>query len=133
MKKLIAASAIAVGLLVPVGAAAAAHAAPEPAAPAGSVQTVTDSVQIQAPPEAGQGRMLDIHGKAGNNHLGERVELVRDGQVVQSASAPKIGYDGRIMVSVDAGAQGNHTYEVRLYNNQGSMTAISNAVNVYTR
>ncbi|NQU37463.1 MAG: hypothetical protein HQ526_07715, partial [Actinobacteria bacterium] len=53
--------------------------------------------------------------------------------VVQDAKAPKIGTSGAIQVFVDAGTQGNHTYEVRLYNNQGTMTAISNAVNVYTR
>jgi len=130
MKKLIAASAIAVGLLVPVGGIAAANAAPEPAA---SIGVSTDSIQIRAVAETARGKVLDIHGKAGPNHVNERVELIRDGQRVQEQRAPKIGTNGIIFVAVDAGTQGSHTYEVRLYNNQGTITAISNPVTVYTR
>lgn len=132
MKKLIAATAIAAGLVVPIGAVATAHAAPAPVT-ASTVQAATDYVQIHGPSEMGQGKTLDISGKAGPNHTGERVELLRDGQIVQSVKAPKVGTDGRIAVFVDAGSQGSHNYEVRLYNNSGMLTAISNVIPVYTR
>ena len=61
MKKLIAATAIAAGLVVPIGAVATAHAAPAPVT-ASTVQAATDYVQIHGPSEMGQGKTLDISG-----------------------------------------------------------------------
>lgn len=132
MKKIIAASAIAVGLIVPLGSAAMAH---EVAQPTGNTaQAATDQVVIQGPDTAGLGRWVDISGKAGKAHTGERIELRVDGRLVEGdIRAPKVLSDGTFMTGVKTFAVGNHSYEVRLYNNNEQLTGISNVINIYTK
>ena len=132
MKKIIAASAIAVGLIVPLGSAAMAHEVAQPAT--NTAQGATDQVVIQGPDTAGLGRWLDIAGKAGKAHTGERIELRVDGRLVDSdIRAPKVLADGTFVTGVKTFAVGNHSYEVRLYDNNGQLTAISNVINIYTK
>ncbi len=132
MKKIIAASAIAVGLIVPLGSAAVAHEVAQPAT--NTAQGATDQVVIQGPDTAGLGRWLDIAGKAGKAHTGERIELRVDGRLVDSdIRAPKVLADGTFVTGVKTFAVGNHSYEVRLYDNNGQLTAISNVINIYTK
>ena len=63
-----------------------------------------------------------------------RIELRADGRLVEGdIRAPKVPSDGTFMTGVKTFAVGNHSYEVRLYNNNEQLTGISNVINIYTK